>query len=457
MSWYPDIANTGFCETLRLRKIILERQRLPRSTRPPVLEPASAEFLSALAAGSNSRHILQIGCGLSTIALAAAAKATGTCLISVNSDQSQQDIVQRHIKELGLDDYVEFFCEEPLDFVPSRENVDFVFITGDATVYIQIFDLLHLKSGAIVVADFALSDSTNEYIKHVRKQPGVDSSTLFVGRGIEITKITSWEQFKAGRKRYTGPSDDSDGLDSFTKARKSVQTTISNASSSTALYSSKGSSSIGLSRTSSEAVLPTKAKNTKEVEKTSSIATQTMLSSLADLQGSNLADLVIQATSNISPEAIAGLELNETPDTTAAPTTSMETSTAHVITVLTTSNLLSLKSLSAVESKPSVRVHFKNDNFQTEITIEGEDQDMLLTDITLAFSEAAVSVRRAKIATQDKYIEDVFYVVDTESQKPLQASQFDTFKEKLFKRIADRKQTRRREGGDLWLKLPEVY
>lgn len=49
------------------------------------------------------------------------------------------------------------------------------------------------------------------------------------------------------------------------------------------------------------------------------------------------------------------------------------------------------------------------------------------------------SVRRAKIATQDKYIEDVFYVVDTESQKPLQASQFDTFKEKLFKRIADRK------------------
>ncbi|KAL3699639.1 hypothetical protein R1sor_017661 [Riccia sorocarpa] len=439
MSWCPDFANTAYTDTLRLRKVILERQRLPRCTRTPVLEPASAEFLSALAAGSNSRHILQVGCGLSTIALASAAKTTGTCLFSVNSDHSQQEIVQRHVTELGLDDYVEFFCEDPLYFVPTREHVDFVFITGDASIYIQLFDLLHLKSGAIVVADNALYDSTNEYIKHVRKQPGVDSSTLFVGRGIEITKITSWEKFRAGRKRYTGPSDDSDGLDSFSRSRRPSQTILSNASSSNALFSPKGSSnSLGVYRTSSDMSLQTKSKVKQEGERTSSIATQTMLSSLADLQGSNLADLVIQATSNISADAIAGLDLS---DTSVMPAAKTESSTAHVITVLTTKpqNLLSQKSVNAVESKASVLVHYKNDNVQTEITIEGEDQDMLLIDITLAFSEASVSVRRAKIATHDRFIEDVFYVVDTKSQKPLQASQFDKFKEKLFKRIADRK------------------
>ncbi|KAL2652020.1 hypothetical protein R1flu_020148 [Riccia fluitans] len=442
MSWCPDIANSAYTDTLRLRRIILERQRLPRSTRPPVLEPASAEFLSALAAGSNSRHILQIGCGLSTVALAAAAKATGTCLISVNSDHSQQEIVQGHVTELGLEDYVEFFCEDPLHFLPTRENVDFAFITGDASIYIQLFDLLHLKSGAIVVADNALYDSTNEYIKHVRKQPGVDSSTLFVGRGIEITKITSWEKFRSGRTRYTGPSDDSDGLDSFSRTRRQSQTVLSNASSSNALFSSKGSnSSLGVYRTNSDVSLQTKARGMKEVEKTSSIATQTMLSPLADLQGSNLADLVIQATSNISPEAIAGLDLSDSSVVPAALATNTESSTAHVITVLTTKpqNLFSQKSVNAVESKASVLVHYKNDNVQTEITIEGEDQAMLLTDITLAFSEASVSVRRAKIATHDRFIEDVFYVVDAESQKPLQASQFDNFKEKLFRRIADRK------------------
>lgn len=57
---------------LQRRVLLQKRQSFGRGNRrPPLLEPASAEFISALAAGINSRHALQVGCGLSTLALAA--------------------------------------------------------------------------------------------------------------------------------------------------------------------------------------------------------------------------------------------------------------------------------------------------------------------------------------------------------------------------------------------------
>ena len=64
--------NQRIVPELQRRTLLQRRQSFRRGIlRPPLLEPASAEFISALAAGINSRHILQIGCGLSTLTLAA--------------------------------------------------------------------------------------------------------------------------------------------------------------------------------------------------------------------------------------------------------------------------------------------------------------------------------------------------------------------------------------------------
>ena len=77
-------------------------------------------------------------------------------------------------------------------------GVEFVLLSGLPERYIELFDLLNLKKVAIVVADNALDDTTNAYIRHVRRQPGVDSSTLPLSRGIEVTKLVTWESFRAG-------------------------------------------------------------------------------------------------------------------------------------------------------------------------------------------------------------------------------------------------------------------
>lgn len=110
MRWYSEISNAAFCESLELRRILLQKRQLLGSgkQRSPPLEPASAEFISALAAGINSRHTLQVGCGLSTLALAAAARATNSCLLSVHDEAEKQDVVRYFLREMELDDYVEF-------------------------------------------------------------------------------------------------------------------------------------------------------------------------------------------------------------------------------------------------------------------------------------------------------------------------------------------------------------
>eukprot|EP00246_Nothoceros_aenigmaticus_P003437 TRINITY_DN145_c0_g1_i2.p1 TRINITY_DN145_c0_g1~~TRINITY_DN145_c0_g1_i2.p1 ORF type:complete len:518 (-),score=67.71 TRINITY_DN145_c0_g1_i2:672-2225(-) len=204
MPWFPHFATRAYVETLELRRSILEKRRPSWSTRPRIVEPASPEFLSALAAGIHAQHIVQVGCGLSTVALASAAKTTGSVLISLHTQAEKQKIVKQALLSYGLLDHVQFFCGNPCDIVSRRQGIDFVFIGGDADTYIDLFDLLDLKPGAIVVADYALDDSTNEYIRHVRRQPGVESSTLPVGRGLEITKVIKWDDFNKGRKRYVG-------------------------------------------------------------------------------------------------------------------------------------------------------------------------------------------------------------------------------------------------------------
>lgn len=40
--------------------------------------------------------------------------------------------------------------------------------------------------------------------------------------------------------------------------------------------------------------------------------------------------------------------------------------------------------------EPTFQVYFQNDDGQTEVTVEGVDQDMLLFDLTLAFNETGV-------------------------------------------------------------------
>ncbi|XP_024391015.1 uncharacterized protein [Physcomitrium patens] len=498
MRWYSEISTAAFCESLDLRRtLLLKRQSFVRGKqRLPLLEPASAEFISALAAGKNSRHTLQVGCGLSTLALAAAARATNSCLLSVHHEAEKQDVVRYFLKEMELSDYVRFITEDPLTFIPRREGLEFVLLSGQPERYIEIFDVLKLKKGAIVVADNALDDATNDYIRHVRRQPGVDSSTLPLSRGIEVTKIVTWKIFNRGRKKFEGIEEllaDKDstrrpgvvpGLCSSSRlsARSGdASSRFSDFDAEDDLDQSKAASSIGspthsdrhyksgyaTSIADSEDKLLQHEVIEQQFKSIQSLAEQwrIQLASLGESSGNSLSSaeesrrklpdeepLALfnsheQAIESPSREASGDLEPGSPQKMDLENNdTSLPSSEASMAERVAPEPLESDEAVFSTEEvvsdyeQPAFKVFFQIDNGQTEVTVEGVDQEMLLFDLTQAFYETGVSVKRAKIATQDTCIVDIFYVVDGVTKAPLSESREEEVKMRILERLSERHQ-----------------
>ena len=168
-----------------------DAQNLPQAQRHRNLWPVSAEFLSALAAGAGVKRILEVGgsSGLSTIALAAAARETGGKVVTIELEPTRQAEARQTMVRLGLEAYVEFHQGDAGAILPTLGEFDFVFIDCEKDDYIRFFDLLHLAPGALVVADNVISHSLTEYSAHVRQRPGTESITLPVGEGLEVTRM----------------------------------------------------------------------------------------------------------------------------------------------------------------------------------------------------------------------------------------------------------------------------
>lgn len=172
------------------RKLDQDAKGLPQAERHRNLEPPSAEFLCALAAGVGARRMVEIGgsSGISTIALAAAARETQGRLISIEIESSRQAESRETLTRLGLDKFVDYLCDDAQNILPRLGEVDFAFIDCEKEDYIRFFDLLKIAPGGIAVADNILSHSLNDYVAHVRSRPGIESITFPVGKGLEVTR-----------------------------------------------------------------------------------------------------------------------------------------------------------------------------------------------------------------------------------------------------------------------------
>jgi predicted O-methyltransferase YrrM len=164
---------------------------LPQAQRCRNLEPDSAEFICALAAGCGATSILEIGgsSGISTIALAAAARRTDGRLVSIEIEPTRQAESRRTLVDLGLADRVDYVVADAGDVLDRYVGLQFVLIDCEKDDYIRFFDRLQLAPGAVVVADNILSHDLTDYVRHVRARPGVESVTLPVGKGLEVSRI----------------------------------------------------------------------------------------------------------------------------------------------------------------------------------------------------------------------------------------------------------------------------
>jgi predicted O-methyltransferase YrrM len=178
-------------DRLWARKVQQETARLPLAERHRNLEPVSAEFLHALVVGIRAKSLLEIGgsSGISTIALASAAQQTHGKLISLEIEPVRQAESKETIARLGLGDFVDFRLGDAAITLPKLVDLEFVLIDCEKEDYIRFFDMLRLRPGAVVVADNVVSHNLRNYRIHVRDVPGVESMTLPIGKGLEITHM----------------------------------------------------------------------------------------------------------------------------------------------------------------------------------------------------------------------------------------------------------------------------
>lgn len=175
------------------RKLEQDARGLPQAERHRNLEPPSAEFLSALASGIGARRILEIGgsSGISTIALAVAARDTGGRVTSIEIEPKRQLESRELLGSLALDDFVEYICGDAAAVLPRLGEVDLALIDCEKEDYIRFFDMLRIAPGGFVVTDNIISHSLTEYVKHVRKRPDAESVTLPIGKGLELTRFVA--------------------------------------------------------------------------------------------------------------------------------------------------------------------------------------------------------------------------------------------------------------------------
>jgi predicted O-methyltransferase YrrM len=178
-------------DRLWARKLRQDSEGIAQRDRHRNLEPASAEFVCALAAGIEARKMVEIGgsSGLSTIALAAAARSVSGRLVSIEFEPERQQEARQTLSRLGLAPYVDFALADAASILPTLGEVQFALIDCEKEDYIRFFELLQVAAGGVVVADNILSHDLTGYVAHVRSHPRAESITLPIGQGLEITRL----------------------------------------------------------------------------------------------------------------------------------------------------------------------------------------------------------------------------------------------------------------------------
>ncbi|GLJ17299.1 hypothetical protein SUGI_0300260 [Cryptomeria japonica] len=159
------------------------------------IEPQSTELISALAVGMNAQLVVQVWWGTSaadfTIALAAAARQTGSRLICIVPEHKALIEAQKALNQVGFHETTEFVIGDPTELLPKYKNVDFFLVDCTREDCAGLFKHLNLNPSYSVLIENNVFDrkATPSFPKNIKKKMGAKSTILPIGKGMEVTRI----------------------------------------------------------------------------------------------------------------------------------------------------------------------------------------------------------------------------------------------------------------------------
>ena len=154
----------------------------------------AAKFISMLAISKNAKTMVEIGSGVgySTLWLAYAASITGGKVISCELEAAKAEQAQANLTEAGVADYVELLSGDARELMRHRdEAIDLVFVDGEPSQYETYFDVVYkrMSTGSMIIGNDVVNNENelSDYVSYVQNHPNLESVTVPIGDGLEIT------------------------------------------------------------------------------------------------------------------------------------------------------------------------------------------------------------------------------------------------------------------------------
>jgi caffeoyl-CoA O-methyltransferase len=155
-------------------------------------------FFSILLKAIKAKRILEVGtsAGFSTLWFAdALGKNRRARIITIEMNPLKVEQALKNFKEAGVDKMIEIRQGIALDLLHKlKGKFDFVFLDADKENIIRYFDLVLpvVRIGGIIATDNMLypdhfRPTMRKYARHVHSKPNIQSVTVPIGMGEEIT------------------------------------------------------------------------------------------------------------------------------------------------------------------------------------------------------------------------------------------------------------------------------
>jgi predicted O-methyltransferase YrrM len=171
------------------------RQReagLPSAQRTRNLNRETGEFVNLLAKAVGAKRILEIGSsnGVSALWWAAALAETGGQLIGAELMPERADQANANLAEAGLAGFGQVVPGPAGETIKTlTPGFDILFIDAEKDDYLGHFEAAFplLRAGGLVIADNVISHDLSNYQKMLRSRSDVQTSTVPIGQGIEVS------------------------------------------------------------------------------------------------------------------------------------------------------------------------------------------------------------------------------------------------------------------------------
>ena len=159
------------------------------------VDPDQGKLLYVTARAIEARNIVEFGTsfGISTIYLAAAARATGGRVIGTELEPAKVKAARANVAQAGLAQFVDVKEGDAMKtLAPLEYPIDFVLLDGWKDVYLPMIKMLSpkMRAGAVVLADniFTFKKTLRPYVAYMQDRAnGFESVTVPLGHGMEYS------------------------------------------------------------------------------------------------------------------------------------------------------------------------------------------------------------------------------------------------------------------------------